>query len=142
MTYPPGESFGYRTVRAWVVDSYKSPALVLLVFLLAFLLVFFATFFFFPILNASLIAFDMGWKQLPAVNVDTRARDQWPEHPFIRAQDKFANKFGGSASVAIAVVVEEGTIFTPEVLGKIETLWGSNGGRKIREELEALIRND
>ena len=67
---------------------------------------------FFPILNAALIQFDKGWPELPAINVDTRARDQWPDHPFISAQDKFANKFGGSASVAIAVVVEEGTIFT------------------------------
>jgi len=63
-------------------------------------------FFSFPIVNAALISFfDSGWKDLPAVNVDTRARDQWPDHPFIRAQDKFANKFGGSAEIAIAVVV-------------------------------------
>ena len=33
-----------------------------------------------------------GWPELPAINVDTRARDQWPDHPFISAQDKFANK--------------------------------------------------
>jgi len=104
------------------------------------------TFFFLPILNAALIQFDYGWKDLPAVNVDTKARDQWPDHPFIRAQDKFANKFGGSASVAIAVVVEEGTIFTPEVLGKINRITQRLDGRgfnsfgderdEMRDELE------
>jgi predicted RND superfamily exporter protein len=87
------------------------------------------TFFLLPILNAGLIAFDMGWMDLPAVNVDTKARDQWPDHPFIRAQDKFANKFGGSAEVAIAVVVEEGTIFTPEVIAKINRITHRLDGR-------------
>ena len=72
--------------------------------------------FLFPIVNAGLIVFGHGWKQLPAVDVDTHARAQWPDHPFINAQDKFKNTFGGSSAVAIAVVVEEGTIFTPEVL--------------------------
>jgi predicted RND superfamily exporter protein len=107
------------------------------------------TFFFFPILNAALLAFDMGWKDLPAVNVDTRARDQWPDHPFIRAQDKFANKFGGSASIAIAVVLEgEGTIFTPEIIAKINRITRRLDGRgfnshsderdDLREQLEEI----
>ena len=85
-------------------------------------LIAFTLFFLFPIVNAGLIVFDHGWKQLPAVNVDTNARAQWPDHPFINAQDKFKNTFGGSSAVAIAVVVEEGTIFTPEVLGKISRI--------------------
>ena len=82
----------------------------------------FTLFFLFPIVNAGLIVFDHGWKQLPAVDVDTHARAQWPDHPFINAQDKFKNTFGGSSAVAIAVVVEEGTIFTPEVLAKISRI--------------------
>ncbi|MDG2051881.1 MAG: hypothetical protein P8M78_17145, partial [Myxococcota bacterium] len=103
-------------------------------------------FFFFPILNAALIQFDKGWPELPAINVDTRARDQWPDHPFISAQDKFANKFGGSASVAVAVVVEEGTIFTPEIIAKINRITQRLDGRgydsksderdELREQLE------
>jgi predicted RND superfamily exporter protein len=80
------------------------------------------SFFFFPILNAILLTVDKGWKDLPAINVDTRARDQWPDHPFISAQDKFASKFGGSSSIAIAVVVKEGTIFTPENLARISRI--------------------
>ncbi len=120
------------------VVRHKFPILVALILSTAF--------FFFPILNAALIAFDMGWKDLPAVNVDTRARDQWPDHPFIRAQDKFANKFGGSAEIAIAVVVEEGTIFTPEVLDKINRITQRLDGRgynshsderdELRDQLE------
>ncbi|MCS5637641.1 MAG: MMPL family transporter [Myxococcota bacterium] len=106
------------------------------------------TFFFFPILNAILLTVDKGWKDLPAINVDTRARDQWPDHPFISAQDKFANKFGGSASIAIAVVVKEGTIFTPENLARINRITQRLDGRgydshaderdELRDELDEL----
>ncbi|MAJ60574.1 MAG: hypothetical protein CL936_10675 [Deltaproteobacteria bacterium] len=121
----------------WIV-RWRFPILVMLILS--------TLFFFFPILNAALIQFDKGWPELPAINVDTRARDQWPDHPFISAQDKFANKFGGSASVAIAVVVEEGTIFTPEIIAKINRLTQRLDGRgydsksderdELREQLE------
>jgi predicted RND superfamily exporter protein len=94
------------------------------------------SFFFFPILNSGLIAFGKGWPDLPSVNVDTRARDQWPDHPFIHAQDKFANKFGGSADVAIAVVVEEGTIFTPETIDKINRITQRLDGRGYNSHVE------
>jgi hypothetical protein len=75
-------------------------------------------FFFYPILNGALAAFD---NRLPGpiVRIDTEARAQWPDHPFIHAQDKFAAEFGGSATVAVAVVVEDGTIFNPATLEKI-----------------------
>jgi predicted RND superfamily exporter protein len=117
-------------------------------FPIVIMLIISTSFFFFPILNAALLAFDLGWKDLPAVNVDTRARDQWPDHPFIRAQDKFANEFGGSASVAIAVVVDEGTIFTPEIINKINRITQRLDGRgfdskseerdELREQLEEI----
>ena len=98
-------------IFAETVVRWKFPILIALIISTAF--------FFFPILNAILLTVDMGWKNLPAINVDTQARDQWPDHPFISAQDKFANKFGGSSSIAIAVVVEDGTIFTPDNLARI-----------------------
>jgi predicted RND superfamily exporter protein len=79
------------------------------------------SFFFYPILNAGLAAFDMKLPG-PVVRIDTEARAQWPDHPFIHAQDKFSAKFGGSATIAIAVVVKEGTIFTPETLAKIHRI--------------------
>jgi predicted RND superfamily exporter protein len=88
----------------------------------ALLLILTTGFFFYPILNGALSAFDM---QLPgpAVRVDTEARAQWPpDHPFIRAQDKFSGKFGGSSTIAIGVVVKEGTIFTPETMAKISRI--------------------
>ena len=64
----------------------------------------------------------------PVVRVDTNARDQWPEHPFIHAQDKFAAKFGSATGVAIGLVVKEGTIFTPETLQKIDRITKSIDG--------------
>ena len=79
------------------------------------------SFFFYPILNAATTAFGYELPG-PVVRVDTEARAQWPDHPFIRAQDKFSNKFGGSAMVAVAVVVDEGTIFTPETIQKIHRI--------------------
>jgi predicted RND superfamily exporter protein len=78
-------------------------------------------FFFYPILNAGLAVFDAKLPG-PMVRIDTEARAQWPDHPFIHAQDKFAGKFGGSSTVAVAVVVEDGTIFTPETLQKIHRI--------------------
>ena len=78
-------------------------------------------FFFYPILNGALTAFDMKLPG-PVVRIDTEARAQWPDHPFIHAQDKFASKFGSSATVAVGLVVEEGTIFNPETLQKIHRI--------------------
>ncbi len=127
----PQKSYELR-IAEWVVRN-KAPIMLALIVSTAF--------FFFPILNSLLLTFELGWKNLPAVEIDTKARDQWPDHPFIRAQDKFANKFGGSSSVVIAVVVEEGTIFTPEVLGKINRITQRLDGRGFnsysdeREEL-------
>ena len=78
-------------------------------------------FFFYPILNAGLAVFDAKLPG-PIVRIDTEARAQWPDHPFIHAQDKFAGKFGGSSTVAVAVVVNEGTIFNPETIQKIHRI--------------------
>ncbi len=64
----------------------------------------------------------------PVVRMDTRARDLFPEHPFIHAQDKFAGRFGNSTVIAIAMVVREGTIFTPENLAKLDRITKSLDG--------------
>ncbi|NIW37235.1 MAG: hypothetical protein GWN32_12165, partial [Gemmatimonadetes bacterium] len=84
-------------------------------------LIFSTLFFFFPILNTVLKAtgIDLGG---PHVRVDTNARALFPDHPYIHAQDKFAKIFGSSSLVAIAVVVKEGTIFTPERIQKIREI--------------------
>ena len=81
------------------------------------------------------------------IRVNTSARAQYPDHPFINAQDKFANIFGTSSLVAIAVVVENGNIFTPDTLEVINRVTNALDGQsydthtaereKLRKELEA-----
>jgi predicted RND superfamily exporter protein len=102
-------------------------------------------FFGYPIVNAGFTAAGMPLPG-PAVRVDTEARAQWPDHPFIHSQDKFAGIFGGSASVAIALVVKEGSIFTPESLAKLKRITARLDGEgynnhtderdELREQLE------
>jgi predicted RND superfamily exporter protein len=87
----------------------------------ASLLIGITLFFFYPTLNTILTAFGMPLPG-PRTRVDTNARDFWPDHPFIHAQDKFARKFGSSSLVAIGLTVEEGTIFTPETLQKLDRI--------------------
>jgi predicted RND superfamily exporter protein len=78
-------------------------------------------FFFYPTVNA--ISRSFGYPLPgPEVRVDASERALYPDHPFIHAQDKFSKTFGSSALVAIAVVVKEGTIFTPETIDKIRRI--------------------
>jgi predicted RND superfamily exporter protein len=103
-------------------------------------------FFLYPIANA--VLGELGHRLPgPIVRVDTSARAQWPDHPFIHAQDKFAKKFGTSSLVAIGVVVRDGTIFTPDTLEKIHEITRRLDGvgfdshnaerEKLRSELES-----
>ena len=78
-------------------------------------------FFFYPIFNLAMTAAGIPLPG-PTVRIDTNARDLFPDHPYIHAQDKFAKRFGSSSLVAIAVTVKEGTIFTPEVIAKIHEI--------------------
>ncbi len=104
-------------------------------------------FFLYPTLNTVLTAVGLELPG-PQVRVDTKPRDLWPDHPFIHAQDKFTDKFGSSSLVAIGVVVEEGTIFTPEVLQKIDRITESLDGigydsqTRAREELREQIEEE
>src|SRR3990172_13157598 len=93
-------------------------------------------FFFYPILNTVTTAAGLHLPG-PVVRIDTNARDQWPDHPFIHAQDKFAAKFGTATSVAIGLVVKEGTIFTPETLAKIDRITKSIDGIAAGKQLPA-----
>src|SRR5262245_57375004 len=79
-------------------------------------------FFFYPILNMFTTAFGHPLSSWPIVRVDTSARALFPDHPYIHAQDKFAKRFGSSSLVAVAVVVKDGTIFTPETLRKVREI--------------------
>ncbi len=106
----------------------------------AVLLILSTSFFFYPILNAITSGLGLPLPG-PAVRIDTEARAQWPDHPFINVQDKFSGKFGTSSLIAIAVVVKEGTIFTPETIAKINRITKRLDGRgfdshtKERQEL-------
>ena len=103
-------------------------------------------FFMYPIVNA---VFYAAGHRLPGpvVRVNTSARAQYPDHPFINAQDKFANIFGTSSLVAIAVVVKDGNIFTPDTLDVINRVTNALDGQNyethaaerdaLRKELEA-----
>jgi predicted RND superfamily exporter protein len=85
------------------------------------LLIALTAFFFYPTLNAFTTA--LGYRLPgPVTRVDTVARDLWPDHPFIHAQDKFAGEFGAASTVAIAVIVKDGTIFNPATLAKIAAI--------------------
>ena len=87
-------------------------------FPVALLLIAISLFFFYPILNMVTTAFGRPLPG-PVVRIDTNARDLFPDHPYIHALDKFSKLFGGSSLVAAAVVVEEGSIFTPEALAVV-----------------------
>ncbi len=87
----------------------------------AMALVIVSLFFLYPTVNAVSSAYGYPLPG-PEVRVDASARAQWPDHPFIHAQDKFSKAFGSSSLVAIAVVVKEGTIFTPETLQKLQRI--------------------
>lgn len=113
-------------------------------FWVALLLVATTIFFLYPTVNAVSRAFGHPLSG-PTVRVDASERALWPDHPFIHAQDKFAQTFGSSALVAIALVVEEGTIFTPETIQRIEKITNRIDGEDYqtrtdaRDELRARI---
>jgi predicted RND superfamily exporter protein len=87
----------------------------------AFLLVASTLFWFYPIFNT--IMAGVGHELPgPVVRIDTSARALFPDHPYIHAQDKFAKTFGSASLIAAAVVVEEGTIFRPDVIEAIREI--------------------
>lgn len=97
-------------------------------FPVAMFLIFSSLFFFYPILNMVLGTLGRPLPG-PTVRIDTNARSLFPDHPYIHAQDKFAKTFGSSSLVAVAVTVDEGHIFRPDVIGAI---------REITRELDGI----
>ena len=104
--------------------------------IISFLLIVSTAFFFYPILNSAMIAAGMPLPG-PAVKIDTIARSQWPDHPYIRAQDKFSQIFGGSSTVAVALEVKEGTIFNPETIKKIHYITQTLDGKGYDSQTDA-----
>src|SRR5262245_5910929 len=102
-------------------------------------------FFMYPIVNA---VFSATGHRLPGpvIRVNTSARAQYPDHPFINAQDNLPNIFGTSALVAMVVVFENRNIFTPDTLEVINRVTNALDGQsyathtkerdELRKELE------
>ena len=94
---------------------------------IAVLLILSTAFFLYPTVNAISTAAGHPLPG-PRVRVGSDARAQLPDHPFIHAQAKFAGDFGNSTPVAILFTVDEGTIYTPENLAKIDAITKSLDG--------------
>ncbi|HXZ84886.1 MAG TPA: MMPL family transporter [Myxococcota bacterium] len=94
---------------------------------IALLLLLSTAFFLYPTVNA--ISSALGHPLPgPQVRVGSDARAQLPDHPFIHAQAKFTGEFGNSTPVVILYTVDEGTIYTPEDLQKIDAITKSLDG--------------
>ncbi|MFQ5699929.1 MAG: RND family transporter [Myxococcota bacterium] len=83
------------------------------------------TFFFsMPLLNAAV--YNITGHTLPGIEkrfqMNTRVRDQWPEHPFIHAQDKFEGRFGTASYVLVEVRRKNGDIYDADFLDKVSEI--------------------
>ena len=93
-------------------------------------------FFLYPLVNAGLSALGQSLPG-PRVRINSSARNLFPKHPFIHAQDKFEGFFGNASPVILALTVEEGTIFNPETLGKLKRLTEALDGLGFDSQTEA-----
>jgi uncharacterized protein len=58
--------------------------------------------------------------QLQYLHVEIRRRDNLPnQHPYVQVQNRISDLFGGEAVVLIGIIANQGSIYTPQVLGKI-----------------------
>ena len=61
--------------------------------------------------------------QIPAVKMVSNFADLLPqEHPYIQTHNTLTETFGGANTVIVSIKVDEGTIFTNDVLGRIKRL--------------------
>ena len=84
-------------------------------------------FFLYPLVNtaSSVLGYALPG---PRVRIDSNAREMFPVHKFIHAQDKFEGFFGNASPVVLAKVVKEGTIYNPESLAKLKRLTAALDG--------------
>lgn len=58
--------------------------------------------------------------QLRYVHLEIRRRAVMPQwHPYVQIQNRTTDLFGGEAISVIGIIANHGTIFTPEILGKV-----------------------
>ena len=78
-------------------------------------------FFFTPLANG--VYYATQGETLPGIDtifeLGTSIRDQYPEHPFIHASDKFTGRFGTASLVALAVTRKNGEIYDTDFLEKV-----------------------
>jgi len=78
-------------------------------------------FFFTPLANG--VYYATQGETLPGIDtifeLGTSIRDQYPEHPFIHASDKFTGRFGTASLVALAVTRKDGEIYDTDFLEKV-----------------------
>jgi predicted RND superfamily exporter protein len=116
-------------------------------FPVALFLIFSSLFFFYPIFKTAMgvAGFELPG---PKVRINTDARSLFPDHPYVHAQDKFAKTFGSSSLVAIAVVVDEGNIFRPDIINAVREITreldgiGFDSQTDAREELRDELEED
>ncbi len=61
--------------------------------------------------------------QLGNLHLENRRRANFPtHHPYVEVHNRISDLFGGEAVVMLGVVANEGTIFTPAILGKIHRI--------------------
>ncbi|MFP8880546.1 MAG: hypothetical protein VCE43_14475, partial [Myxococcota bacterium] len=103
-------------------------------------------FFLYPLVNtaSSVLGYALPG---PRVRIDSNAREMFPVHKFIHAQDKFEGFFGNASPVALAIVVQDGTIFEPETLAKLKRVtnamdgWGFDSHTEERSALRAELED-
>jgi predicted RND superfamily exporter protein len=61
--------------------------------------------------------------ELRHVHLEIRRRAQLPDdHPYVQVQNRISDLFGGEAIVIIGVIANQGDIFTPAILGKVQRI--------------------
>jgi hydrophobe/amphiphile efflux-3 (HAE3) family protein len=61
--------------------------------------------------------------QLMHVHLEIRRRANLPDdHPYVKVQNRISDLFGGESIVIIGVIANDGNIFTPELLGKVQRI--------------------
>jgi predicted RND superfamily exporter protein len=75
------------------------------------------------VVSAVLIVTLLLGAQIRHVHLEIRRRAALPQdHPYVQIQNRITDLFGGEAIAVIGIVANEGTIFTPAILGKVQRI--------------------
>ncbi|MEM7412583.1 MAG: MMPL family transporter [Myxococcota bacterium] len=96
-------------------------------------------FFAFPLAGTLASLFGVAWPG-PRLEVDSRAQDRFPDHPYLRAQESFEPVFGRVETVALVVRVPDGTIYRPDVIDALAAITRELDGEGFDLQSEARER--